>query len=370
MNEFKTRNTFHTAGASSAALELRQVSLAFPSSRAKSAAGVHGIDISIAEGEILALLGPSGCGKTTTLRLIAGLERPDSGSVLLRGQPVSGDGRFVPAERRQIGFMFQDFALFPHLTVLENVAFGLKSLRLAARRERALAVLTEVGLEDRGNDYPDKLSGGQKQRVALARALAPAPSIILLDEPFSGLDASLRQSLRAETVQVLRRNNCTAVLVTHDAEEAMFMADRIALMHEGRIEQIGSPAELYNQPDSPFVASFFGEVNRFTAVVENGECWTPAGFVETPDLASGTLVEIIVRPEQLQVEYGPAHCGRCNAGSVALRRPLGRSTFYQVSVDDGLAQLTARVAQHDGLAEGDEVNVSVAPGSAMVFARS
>ena len=368
MTESEIKNKFQ--GAVGVALELSQVSLAYPSPRAKSAAGVHGIDLSINEGEILALLGPSGCGKTTTLRLIAGLERPDTGSVVLRGQVVSGNGHYVPAERRQIGFMFQDFALFPHLTVLENVAFGLRSFRPAARRDRALAVLAEVGLEDRADDYPDKLSGGQKQRVALARALAPAPSIMLLDEPFSGLDAALRQSLRAETVQVLRRNKCTAVLVTHDAEEAMFMADRIALMHEGRIEQIGSPAELYSRPASAFVAAFFGEVNRFAAVVRDGECWTPAGIIETPDLPSGTPVEIIVRPDQLHIELGPATCGRCNGGSVALRRPLGRSTFYQVSVDDGQVQLKARGAQHDDLAEGDVVNVSVAPGNAMVFAQS
>ncbi len=370
MTESETRNAIEAAGTIDAALELRQVSLAYPSPRAKSAAGVCEIDVSVAEGEILALLGPSGCGKTTTLRLIAGLERPDQGSVVLRGQMVSGNGRYVPAERRQIGFMFQDFALFPHLTVLENVAFGLKNMSPAARRDRARAVLSEVSLAERADDYPDRLSGGQKQRVALARALAPSPSIILLDEPFSGLDAALRQTLRAETVQVLHRNNCTAVLVTHDAEEAMFMADRIALMHDGRIEQIGAPADLYNHPASPFVAAFFGEVNRFASVVVDDECWTPAGVIEAPDLPSGTPVDIIVRPEQLLVEYGPATCGRCNAGSVVLRRPLGRSTLYQVSVDDGQVQLTARGAQHDSLAEGDDVNVSVEPGCAMVFARS
>ena len=352
------------------AVVLQHVTLAYPSPRAKSTAGVCRIDLSIAQGEIVALLGPSGCGKTTTLRLIAGLEKPDAGTVSLRGQLVSGDGRFVPAERRGIGFMFQDFALFPHLTVLENVAFGLKRLRSAARRERALAVLTEVGLADRADDYPDKLSGGQKQRVALARALAPEPSIMLLDEPFSGLDAGLRQSLRAETVQVLRRAGCTAVLVTHDPEEAMFMADRIAVMNEGRIEQIGTPAELYQHPASPFVAAFFGEVNRFSAIVKDGGCWTPAGLVETPDLPSGTPVEIVVRPEELEVKYGPGFCVRCSNGSVALRRSLGRATLYQVSIDDGAHQLTARASRNAELDEGDQVNVSIPPGKAMVFARA
>jgi iron(III) transport system ATP-binding protein len=351
------------------ALDLRNVCLSYPSPRAKSQAGVHGIDLTVSDGEIVALLGPSGCGKTTTLRLIAGLEKPDSGSIALRGDLVSDAGRFVSAERRKIGFMFQDFALFPHLTVLENVAFGLTHLHNGARRARALEVLAEVGLADRADDYPDLLSGGQKQRVALARALAPAPSILLLDEPFSGLDAGLRQSLRAEMVQVLRRLNCTAILVTHDAEEAMFMADRIALMRDGLVEQIGTPAELYHQPATPFAATFFGEVNRFNAIVQKGECWTPAGMVETPGLACGTAVDVIVRPEQLQVELGAATCGRCNGGSVALRRPLGRSTLYQVAVDGGDLQLTARVPQHDELVEGDLVNVSVQAGGAMVFAR-
>jgi iron(III) transport system ATP-binding protein len=356
-------------GIGAPAVELRGVELAYPSSRAKSRAGVQGIDLSIAPGEILALLGPSGCGKTTTLRLIAGLERPDSGTISLRGEVASGANRFLPAERRGIGFMFQDFALFPHLTVRENVAFGLKHLRNGARRERAMAVLAEVGLLDRADDYPDRLSGGQKQRVALARALAPAPNLILLDEPFSGLDARLRQSLRADTLRVLRRAGCTAVMVTHDAEEAMFMADRIALMREGLIEQIGTPAELYREPATPFAATFFGEANTFASVVRNGECWTPAGMVEAPGIACGTSVEVIVRPDQLKVERGTATCGRCNSGSVKIRRMLGQSTLYQVAVDEGQVELTARAVQPSELSVGDRVIVSVPEGAALVFAR-
>lgn len=356
-----------TCVANAAALELDGVSLAYPSTLERSA-GVHGIKLTVNDGEIIALLGPSGCGKTTTLRLIAGLERPDAGEVMLRGRVVSSNRRFVPAERRHIGFVFQDFALFPHLTVLENVSFGLRHLRQGARRARALEVLGEVGLADRADDYPNVLSGGQKQRVALARAIAPEPSILLLDEPFSGLDASLRQSLRAEMVQILRRVGCTAILVTHDAEEAMFMADRIVLLRDGVIEQVGAPDELYHHPKTAFVAAFFGEVNRFSAVVRKGECWTPAGLIETPDIPCGTLVEVVVRPEDLMVESGPATCGRCNGGSIALRRPLGQSTLYQVAVDDDQRQITARAPQQHRLAEGETVNVSVTPGHAMVFA--
>jgi iron(III) transport system ATP-binding protein len=176
--------------------------------------------------------------------------------------------------------------------------------------------------------------------------------------------------LRADTVRVLRHLGCTALMVTHDAEEAMFMADRIALMRDGQIEQIGTPGELYHHPATPFAAAFFGEVNRFSAVVRDGECWTPAGMIEAPGLPTGTTVEVIVRPDHLKVELGPATCGRCNGGSIALRRPLGRSTLYQVAVDGGQVHLTARVPERDELAEGDHVNVSVSAGEALVFARA
>ncbi|MCB9930879.1 MAG: ABC transporter ATP-binding protein [Alphaproteobacteria bacterium] len=351
------------------AVDLCDIHLAYPSARVESRAGVHGISLSVAEGEVLALLGPSGCGKTTTLRLIAGLETPDSGTVALHGAVVSGGRKFLPAEQRRIGFMFQDFALFPHLTVAENVGFGLKRLRNGARRDRVMAMLAEVGLTEKADAYPDELSGGQKQRVALARALAPEPSVILLDEPFSGLDASLRQSLRCETVRVLKRTGTTAIMVTHDAEEAMFMADRIALLNDGVIEQVGTPGELYQHPRTPFVAGFFGEVNRFEAVVQQGSCWTPAGLVETPNLACGTAVEVLVRPDRLHVALGPAGCGRCNGGIVALKRPLGRSTLYQLDVDGFPAPLTARAGEADALAEGDQVHVSIPEGAALVFPR-
>ena len=349
------------------AVDLQNVHLAYPSPSVDSRVGVHGVSLSVYDGEILALLGPSGCGKTSTLRLIAGLETPDSGTISLRQQVVSGDRAFVPAERRRIGFMFQDFALFPHLTVAENVGFGLRGMRTAARRERVALMLAEVGLRDKANQYPDHLSGGEKQRVALARALAPEPSVVLLDEPFSGLDASMRNSLRAETVRVLKRTGTTAIMVTHDAEEAMYMADRIALMKDGLVEQIGTPADLYHHPQTPFAASFFGEVNRFAAIVQDGSCWTPAGLIETPSIASGTPVEILVRPDQLHIERGPADCGRCNGGTVALKRPLGRSVLFQLSVDGADAPLTARGPDGSALDEGDVVNVSVRDGKAMVF---
>lgn len=367
MIDLGEKTGWHDTSTGGMAVELCDVHLQYPSAKVESRAGVHGISLSVREGEILALLGPSGCGKTTTLRLIAGLETPDSGSIALRGATVSGGRKFLPAEQRRIGFMFQDYALFPHLTVAENVAFGLKRLRNGARRERAMAMLAEVGLSEKADVYPDRLSGGQKQRVALARALAPEPSVVLLDEPFSGLDAGLRQSLRAETVRVLKNTGTTAIMVTHDAEEAMFMADRIALLNDGTVEQVGTPAELYEHPCTPFVAGFFGEVNRFGAVVEHGTCWTPAGLVETPGLACGTSVEVLVRPDRLNVAVGPAGCGRCNGGRIVLKRTLGRSTLYQLDVEGFALPLTAR--GDSGLAEGDQVNVSIPEGAALVFPR-
>ena len=352
-----------------AAVELSDVRLTYPSARSKSKAGVSGIDLTIKNGEIVALLGPSGCGKTTTLRLIAGLERADSGTISMRGEIVCSASRFVASEHRRVGFMFQDFALFPHLTVLENVTFGLRRQKVAVRNARALELLNEVGLAERANDYPDRLSGGQQQRVALARALAPQPDMILLDEPFSGLDAGLRTTLRAETARILRKVGCTVVMVTHDGEEAMFMADRIVLMNNGNIEQIGSPADLYHRPATAYAASFLGEVNRFDAVVHGGECWTPAGMIATPGHSDGTSVDIVVRPEDLKIERGPATCGRCSAGAVSVRRSLGQSALLQVDIEDTDLNVTARTGLHSPLVEGDVVNVSVTDGGAMVFAR-
>ena len=218
-----------------------------------------------APGEILCLLGPSGDGKTTLLRLVAGLEPLQAGRIELGGVVVGEPGREVPPEQRHVGFVFQDYALFPHLTVAENVAFGLTA---SPRGERSWAVteaLARVGLETYANAYPHMLSGGQQQRVALARALAPRPQVVLLDEAFASLDARLREQVRDDTLHVLQTAGIPAMIVTHDAEEAMFLADRIALMRGGRVVQLGRPEELYLAPADPFVATFLGEVNRLPA---------------------------------------------------------------------------------------------------------
>src|SRR5690349_474202 len=235
------------------------------------------VSLDIAPGEIVCLLGPSGCGKTTLLRIAAGVERPSGGRVLIDNQEVAGPNRFVPPEKRGVGLMFQDFALFPHLSILDNVAFGLKSLTRSEAKAEAFTALERVGLGHYASEYPHILSGGEQQRVALARAIAPRPSVLLMDEPFSGLDPRLRESVRAETLDILRRSRATSIVVTHDAEEAMRMGDRIALLKDGRLVQVGTAEELYNSPASLFAAGFFSEVNIFEARALNGAVDTPLG---------------------------------------------------------------------------------------------
>ena len=245
---------------------------------------VDGLSLRVAEGEILALLGPSGCGKTTTLRLIAGLENPDAGTITLRGQVVAGPGRAVPAEERGIGIVFQDYALFPHLTVADNVAFGLPR---AARRSRVEPVLDLVGLGGFGPRYPHELSGGQQQRVALARALAPAPALMLLDEPFSNLDADLRAQMRDEVERILRTSGTTAVFVTHDQEEAFTLADRVGVLQAGRMEQLAPPQELYHRPATRFVAAFVGAADFLPGLVTAQGIVTEVGDVRQRGPAPG-----------------------------------------------------------------------------------
>ncbi|HXV14891.1 MAG TPA: ABC transporter ATP-binding protein [Candidatus Krumholzibacteria bacterium] len=273
--------------------------------RGQARPAVDGLSFAVERGEIFGLLGPSGSGKTSTLRMIAGFERPERGRIVLDGRAIEGDGAFVPPERRNVGFVFQEFALFPHLTVMENVMFGLHGLPRGERAGRAMEILERAQLAEHAARYPRQLSGGQQQRVALARAMAPRPHVILMDEPFGSLDPDLREDARRKIADVFREHAMSAVFVTHDQTEALGFADRIGVMREGRIEQVGTPEELYNKPRTRFVASFIGGSNILSGI-GRGDCvMTPIGRVPIDRDATGN-VTIALRPEHLQLEAATA----------------------------------------------------------------
>jgi iron(III) transport system ATP-binding protein len=268
---------------------------------------VDRLSLEIGDGEIVCLLGPSGCGKTTSLRLAAGLEDLQSGSIEINGELTAEPGRAIPPEKRRIGMVFQDYALFPHLTVAGNVGFGLVDAPEQVRSERVRATLQRVGLSDRADAFPHQLSGGEQQRVALARALAPEPGLMLMDEPFANLDVTLRNAVRDDTLELLKSVGASVLLVTHDPEEAMRMADRIAVMQNGRLVQCGTPEDVYLRPVNAFMASFFGPVNQFEADVRDGQAVTPFGL-QYSSLRDGP-VHGIVRPEAIQIaeQQGDSH---------------------------------------------------------------
>ncbi len=261
---------------------------------------VDGVDFEVSRGELVAVLGPSGCGKTTLLRLIAGFERPDGGSIDVAGARLAGPGEWVQPEKRRIGMVFQDYALFPHLNVSANVAFGLVKRDRDDRERLTKQTLELVGLQHKAERYPHELSGGERQRVALARALAPEPQLVLLDEPFSSLDASLRAGLRREVELILREAEATALLVTHDQEEALSLADRLAVMRDGRLVQVGSPEQVYLQPSGRWAAQFVGDVNVVAGVAKGAAVETELGQFVLPERADGN-VHVGIRPEQLQL---------------------------------------------------------------------
>ncbi len=295
---------------SQALVELRNVTYCYTGSisakAGKRLAAVRNLSFEVYQGEVLALLGPSGCGKSTTLRLIAGLEQPEQGEIWLNGVCVSAPGREVPPENRHLGMVFQDYALFPHLNALENVVFGLHQLPKKERCQRAEESLNLVGLRDQADRYPHQLSGGQQQRVALARALAPNPPVVLLDEPFSNLDAALRGELRAEMREILARAGATSVFVTHDQAEALALGDRIAVLHDGRMEQIGTPDEIFQHPNTRFVADFMGQADFLPACVTREGLQTEIGCVpQDITAAQGTYVDVLVRYDDLNLCSDP-----------------------------------------------------------------
>ena len=263
---------------------------------------VEDVSLSIAPGQVTCLLGPSGCGKSTTLRIIAGVERQEFGEVLVDGAVVSDGQAHVPPERRSVGLIFQDFALFPHISVGGNVGFGLKGSR-AQKRARVEELLQRVHLSRFVDAYPHELSGGEQQRVALARALAPKPRVMLMDEPFSGLDNRLRDGIRDETLAILKGEDTAVLLVTHEPDEAMRMADEIALMRRGRIVQAGAPYNVYNSPHDKAAAAFFSDINVIRGRVQGALTETPFGQFLAPGVADGTDVEIVIRPQHIRIDF-------------------------------------------------------------------
>jgi iron(III) transport system ATP-binding protein len=293
---------------------------------------IRNVSLAIKSGHILALLGPSGCGKTTSLRLIAGFESLDSGYIEIDGRVVAEDGFSLPPEKRRVGMVFQDYAIFPHLSVAQNVAFGLGRGQQAA--ERTDTMLHMVGLANQGAKMPHELSGGQQQRVALARALALDPAVVLLDEPFSNLDTALRQQVRREVKGLLKQNGATAVFVTHDQEEALFLGDQIAVMNEGMIEQLGTPEEIFHRPRTRFVAEFMGQTDFIPGTISGQGIETALGHLPAASsiLAAGTAVTVAVRPDDVLLTA--ANGSQAGNGRIIARQFVGIAYIYQVRLSD------------------------------------
>ena len=342
-------------------LSLRNVSHSFADKQV-----LCNVDIAADAGELVCILGPSGCGKTTALRLAAGLEDVQAGMVEIQGNTVA-DSRFsCPPEERGVGLVFQDYALFPHLNVAENVAFGLKGSKQDIK-SRVAEVLGQVGMLEYVSTFPHQLSGGQQQRVAVARALAPSPRVMLLDEPFSGLDVALRASLRDTTLHVLKDTGVATLMVTHDPEEAMFMADKIVLMKAGCVMQSGAPEDLYFRPANRFVAGFFGEINRFDSAVRSGTVATPFGDLQAGDLAEGTQVEVLVRPEALHLSEA---LSAKSVSIVTAARNLGRSSLIHLRpapFEGRDLHLHARVPGQFRPPANNRIGVSLDPAQVFIF---
>lgn len=345
-----------------ASLTLENVSRVYGEARA-----LDGVSLDVKPGEIVCLLGPSGCGKTTLLRVVSGIERPTSGRVLINEREVAGPSRFVPPEQRSIGLVFQDFALFPHLTILDNVAFGLRSLPAEAREPVARSVLERVGLSGFSDAYPSTLSGGQQQRVALARAIVPRPAVMLMDEPFSGLDIQLREAMQEETLALLRETRATSLIVTHHPEEAMRLGDRIAVLKNGKIIQVGTTEVLYRSPASLFVARLFSEINELPVAVIGGRVETAAGAFGAPGLADGPAV-LCLRERAIVVETADNGNRGGLRGRVVDHKFLGDYTRVDVAVEGFDRTLKARISGPEGPKKGGEVAVHITPEAGLVFA--
>lgn len=343
-----------------ARIELRGLSCRYGSHIA-----LHPLDLEMRDGEFVTLLGPSGCGKTTTLRLIAGFAAPDAGEILVDGQLLSSPARTVAPERRQMGMVFQSYALWPHLTVFENVAFGLRVQRLPTRslRERTERSLALVGLDGLGGRYPAALSGGQQQRVALARSLVTEPSILLLDEPLSNLDVALRERMRDEIKELHGRTGITFIYVTHDQAEAIAMSDRIAVMEGGRLRQYAPPLEIYEHPADRFVAGFMGAANLLDGVIDGGRVTLSDGTrlaVPLPEtVRAGGAVTVMVRPEDIGIARAAEGHGDAIPGVIEQANLLGPTMEYRVRCGGQSIRVHAR--RDERHAQGEAVVLLIRP---------
>lgn len=352
-------------------IEVRNVSKAFGAGESAVRA-LDDVDVTIAQNEFFTLLGPSGCGKTTLLRLIAGFEHPSSGTIRLAGDDIT----LLPPNKRPVNTVFQNYALFPHMTVAGNISFGLEMLDRPANEiaETVDRMLKLVKMEDLRNRKTTEISGGQQQRVALARALAPQPKVLLLDEPLSALDLKLRKEMQRELKRLQSETGITFVFVTHDQEEALTMSDRIAVMQDGKILQVGTPREIYNHPVNRFVADFIGETNFLTGKVESGKVRLSSGEVLAADGAQGLAedrdVTVTVRPEQVRIADLKAANGL--AATVSDIVYFGTDSHFHLRLSDGsevVARLQSQAAGDDALSPGAEVRIQFADGAAQVLER-
>lgn len=326
------------------------------------------ISFKLAPSEVLAILGPSGCGKTTLLRLIAGFERPDQGKIYIQGQQVAGNGVWAPPEKRKIGMVFQDYALFPHLNVLQNISFGLNHLPMHTQLAIAHELLHIVELSGLDKRHPHELSGGQQQRVALARALAPNPSLVLLDEPFCNLDADMRREMRREVHRILKQTQTAGLLVTHDQEEAFDVADRVGVLEKGYLHQLDTPESVYHTPVSRFVADFVGQADFIPGKINGNTIQTPIGLLSGPiyspkgeAIPENTDIEVMIRPDDINLFIDSN-----GIGIITHRHFRGSETVYTIEVDNGLIIHSSKSGMPD-MVPGNRVSIKTDTTHLIIF---